>query len=96
MLQRLDGDARGQLRAFAVQISVLAAIALPVLLIDGHAPRLYLLQLRTLFGLSGFIALVLGALSRQTVPPDRFCVWDHCLAFLLLKSACGAALWALA
>jgi hypothetical protein len=95
MLQYLDAQSRWHLRTFASQVAFLALIGLPVLLIDRHVPALYLLQLRTMFGFSALIMLVLGVASRQALSRASLCVWDHFLAFLLLKVGCSLALWML-
>jgi hypothetical protein len=95
MLQRLDAQSRGQLRIFAGQVGFLAMIGLPVLLIDSDAPTLYLMQLRTMFGFTGFVMLAIGVFTRRPMSRTTLGVWDHCLAFILLKSGCSLALWLL-
>jgi len=92
MPRRLDAQSRGHLQAFAGQVGFLALIGLPVLLIDSHAPMLYLVQLRTMFDITGFVMLVIGVSERKQFSPTSLCIWDHCLAFILLKCGCSLAL----
>jgi hypothetical protein len=63
-----------------------------MLLLDSHAPRLYLLQLQATFGLSSVILLALALFWRRPLSPTSLCVWDHCVAFCLLKIGCSLAL----
>ena len=95
MLDRFDAQSRDHLRAFAAQVGFLAAIGLPLLLLDSHAPRLYLLQLQATFGLSSLIIFALALFSRRPLLPTSLCIWDHCLAFYLLKLGCSLALFLL-
>jgi hypothetical protein len=92
MLHSLDETSRVHLRAFAGQVGFLAAICSPVLLIDSHAPVLYLLQLRIMFGFTALAVFSIGVFSRRSLAPHSFCIWDHVLALLLLKSGCSIAL----
>ena len=92
MLDRFDARSRDHLRAFAALVGFLAVIGLPVLLLDSHAPRLYLLQLQAIFGLSSLIILALALFSRRPLSATSLCIWDHCLAFCLLKLGCSLAL----
>ena len=92
MLQHLDAKSRWHLQTFAAQVIFLAVVGAPALLIDRHAPMLYLLELRTMFGLSAVVLLVLGVFSRQRLLQADICIWDHFLAFVLLKVGCSLAL----
>lgn len=93
MLTRLDAKSRRHVQTFACQVAFLALIGAPVLLIDRHAPTLYLLQLRTMLGLSALVILAVGVFSRQPMSHTSFCIWDHFLALVLLKLGCSVALW---
>lgn len=92
MLQRLDAQSRWHLRTFMGQVAFLALIGVPVLLVDRHAPALYLMQLRAMFSLSAIVLLVLGVISRQALSQSSLRVWDHFLAFVMLKAGCSLAL----
>jgi hypothetical protein len=95
MLNSLDAQSRSHLQRFAGQVAFLTLIAAPVLLVDSHVPRLYLLQLRAMFTLSALVILVVSVLSRQPWSKTSFCIWDDFLTFGLLKSGCSIALWLL-
>lgn len=92
MWRSLDPQSRWHLRVLGGQVMLLAMVGMPALLLDEHRPRLFLLELRGMFGLSALVLLVLGALSRQPWSPGRFCLWDHLLAFVLLKLGCSVIL----
>lgn len=96
MLQRLDARSRWHLRVFGGQVLFLALTGAPVLLVDRHAPVLYLLELRAMFRMSALVLLLVGLFARQ--PPSRasLCLWDHVLAFVLLGAGCSLALRLLA
>ena len=89
---RLDPRLRRHLRAFAGQVGFLVLSSSPALLIDDHAPVLFLSLLRTMFGLTALVLLSAGLLSRQRTPEGSFDLWDHCLAFVLLQLGCSIAL----
>ena len=91
-LPRLDPHSGRHLRAFAGQVGFLVLSSSPTLLIDGHAPVLFLSLLRTMFGLTALVLLIAGLLSRQWTPERSFGLWDHCLAFVLLQLGCSIAL----
>lgn len=91
-MQHLDAQSRWHVRLFAGQVAFLSLIGAPALLVDRHAPALYLLQLRAMFGFSALIQLVLAMIARQPLSPSRLCIWDHFLAFLLLNIACSLVL----
>ncbi len=93
MLLRLDARSRWHLRLLTGQIMFLTMVGLPALVIDPYRPRLFLLELRGMFGLSALVLLVLGALARQPWSPASLCLWDHFLALLLLKFGCSVLLW---
>ena len=95
MLQGLDAQSRLHLRSFVGQVGFLAIISLPMLLVDSHAPTLYLTQLHALFGFTGLVMIAIGVFTRRPLLPSSFCIWDHCLALTLLKSGCSVALWLL-
>lgn len=91
ILQRLDDQSRWHVRTFTSQVVFLSLIALPVLLIDQHAPTLYLQQLQKMFGIAALVLLALGVVLRQALSRSSLCVWDHFLAFVLLKAGCSIA-----
>ena len=91
-LPRLDPHLRRHLRAFAGQVGFLVLFSSPTLLIDDHAPVLFLSLLRTTFGLTALVLLIAGLFSRQRTPEADFGLWDHCLAFVLLQLGCSIAL----
>lgn len=95
MLRHLDARPRWHVRAFGGQVMFLALTGAPVLLVDRRAPALYLLELRAMFGVSALV-LLLGLLSRQGPSRSSLGMWDHVLAFLLLREACSLALRVLA
>jgi hypothetical protein len=92
MLDHFDERSRLRLRVFAAQVAFLTLIGAPALMVDQHAPTLFLLELRTMFTLSALVLLVFGVLSRQRLPPACLCIWDHMAAFLLLRAGCSVAL----
>jgi hypothetical protein len=92
MLDHVDERSRLRLRVFAAQVAFLSLIGVPALLVDNHAPTLFLLELRTMFTLSASVLLVFGILSRQRLSPGSLCIWDHIAGFLLLKTGCSVAL----
>ncbi len=89
----LDAQSRWHLRVLAGQVMLLMMVGIPALLIDQHRPKLFLLELRGMFGLSALVLLVLGVLARQRWSPVSLCLWDHVLAFALLKLGCSILLW---
>ena len=89
----LDARSRWHLRVLAGQVMLLTIVSLPTLLIDQHRPKLFLLELRGMFGLSALVLLVLGVLARQPWSAASLCLWDHFLAFVLLKLGCSVLLW---
>ena len=95
MLHRLDAQSRGQLQRFTGQVAFLALMSAPALLIDGRAPTLYVLQLRTMFSFSALVILVFATFFRQPWSKTSICIWDHFVAFMFLKSGCSVALWLL-
>jgi hypothetical protein len=88
----LDEGSRRVLRTFAGQVALLGALGVPALLIDSHAPALFLHQLRTAFGLSALVVFMIGVVSRQRLERASLGIWDHVAALLLLQSGCSAAL----
>lgn len=96
MLRHLDARSRWHMRVFGGQVVFLALTGAPVLLVDRHAPALYLLELRAMFGISALVLLLFGLLSRQAPMRTSLGMWDHALAFLLLREGCSLALRLLA
>lgn len=90
--RRPDLHPRYHLRVFAGQVGFLVLSSSPTLLVDDHAPVLFLSLLRSMFGLTALVLLIAGLFSKQRTPQTSFGLWDHCLAFVLLQLGCFIAL----
>ena len=92
MSQRRDPHSRLHIRTFARQVGLLVLCCLPTLLVDDHAPILFLSLLRELFGFTAAFLLVISFFFKQRAPGVGFRPIDHCLAFVLLQLGCSIAL----
>ncbi len=82
VLQRIDPHSRRHLRAFFARVVLLVPTSSPTLLVDDHAPVLFLSLLRTTFGLTALFLAIGGLFSRQQTREAGIGLWDHCLAFV--------------
>jgi hypothetical protein len=77
---------------FGGQIVFLVLGSSPALLIDDHAPVLFLLLLRTLCGFTAVFLLIAGLFLKRRQHGAGFGPLDHCLAFVLLQLGCSITL----
>jgi len=69
--RNLDERSRVQSRLFRLQITSLAMFCAPTLALDQHRLFVFLLVLRTMFGVSAFIAALNAVLTRRPSGPKR-------------------------